>query len=156
MKRLDPSLRRTLEMIAEATTEAVEPWWIIGSAAVALHGACPTGIRDVDLMMSVADAKRLMVRHELTAEPDSEHPQFRSKLFAVWRESPLPVEIFADFHIHTAEGWQAVRLQTREPVRVGQRTLFIPGRDELYDLLLSFGRAKDRERAQLLAQAGLR
>jgi len=134
-------------MVAGAAAEAVEPWWIIGSGAVALHGAAVTDIRDVDLLMATADAERLLAQLRLPAEPDSEHPQFRSKLFAVWREPPLPVEIFADFRLRSDQGWNAVQLRTREPIGVGDRTVFVPSAEELYRLLVSFGRPKDLDRA---------
>jgi len=149
---LAPELERTLAMVADAVAGAVEPWWIIGSAAVALHGAAAvTGIRDVDLLMAMADAERLVAQLGLSPEPESDHPQFRSKLFAMWREPPLPVEIFADFKLRSGDGWNAVQLRTREAIAIGQRTLLVPSAEELHQLLLSFGRPKDLERARLLS-----
>ena len=144
-------LEATLARLADAVEGATsEPWWIIGSAAVALHGAALTDIRDIDLMMGLADAQRLLARLGLQPEPDSHHRQFRSELFAVWREPPLPVEIFAAFRIADPEGWRPVAFQTRQAIRVAGRMLYVPSVDELHDLLLTFGRPKDLERARLL------
>jgi len=148
---LFPDLEATLARLADVVEgETSEPWWIIGSAAVALHGAVVADIRDIDLMMGLADARLLLARLGLQPEPDSHHPQFRSDLFAVWRELPLPVEVFAGFRLADSEGWRPVVLQTRQGVSVQGRTLYVPSKNELHDLLLSFGRPKDLERARLL------
>jgi len=147
---LPPHLEATLAIVADAAADAREPWWIIGSAAVALHGAVVTEIRDIDLMMGLRDAQRLLARLGLPPEPDSHHPQFRSELFAVWREPPLPVEIFAGFSLADSGDWHPVMLQTREPKSVRGRTFYVPSIDELHALLLTFGRPKDLERARLL------
>lgn len=146
-----PDLEATLARLADAVGgEASEPWWIIGSAAVALHGAAVADIRDVDLMMGLADAQRLLAQLGLQPEPDSHHPQFRSELFAVWWETPVPVEVFAGFSLANPEGWRPAVLQTREAVSVLGRTLYVPSKHELHELLLSFGRPKDLDRARLL------
>lgn len=136
--------------IAEVTADAACPWWIIGSAAVALHGA-QTTVRDVDLLMDVSDARHLLQRLGISSAPDTHHPQFRSSVFGIWRETPLPVEIFAGFSIATRKGWHPIELRTQDSMEVAGLTVFVPSRHELKDLLLSFGRKKDVERAHLLA-----
>jgi hypothetical protein len=148
---LAPALEQALTMVADAAAAAAEPWWIIGSAAVALHGADVTDIRDIDLLMGLADADWLVAQLGLSAEPESEHPQFSSQLFAVWREPLLPVEIFAGFKLRSGKGWTEVQPRTREPIAVGRRTLFVPAAEELHQLLLSFGRSKDLNRARSLS-----
>jgi hypothetical protein len=139
-----------LAKVADAAAEASEPWWIIGSAAVALLGATVREIRDVDLMMSEADARHLVARIGISPATDRGYSQFRSAVFATWREPPLPVEVFGGFHLRSPEGWDSVTLRTRETVTVAGRTLFVPSRSELEGLLLSFGRPKDLERARSL------
>ena len=96
------------------------------------------------------DAARLFSQLRLSAEGQSNHPQFRSQLFAAWRDPPLPVEIFAGFHLRTAGRWNAVTLHSREAVMIAGRTLFTPSVAELHGLLLSFARPKDLERARTL------
>ena len=59
---LTPSLRHSLAMLAGAVADAADDWWIIGSSAVALHGANVQRVRDVDLLMSANDAERLLRR----------------------------------------------------------------------------------------------
>jgi hypothetical protein len=147
---LGPDLERTLTMIAEVAAQAAEPWWIIGSAAVALHGAPVAGIRDVDVLMERRDAERLLDKLGLSREHRSSDPQFRSELFATWRDPPLPVEIFAGFCLARGDGWRPVHLQSRQAIRLGSGDVFVPSAPELHRLLLSFGRPKDLERARVL------
>jgi hypothetical protein len=146
---LPPDLEETLVQVADAAADASEPWWIIGSAAVALHGAF-TEVRDVDLVMGLDDARNVLRRLGVPSMPDTEHPKFRSEVFGTWRKPPLPVEIFAGFRLADTEGWRPVVMQTRAAIRVARRTLYVPSIDELHDLLLTFGRPKDLERARLL------
>ena len=147
---LASDLEQALTMIADLIDGTSEPWWIIGSAAVALHGAPVTGIHDVDLMMGLADARRLLDRLGLQPEPDSHHPRFRSEVFGIWREPPLPVEIFAGFRLADSKGWRPVVFETRHAVGLAGRTLYLPSKNELRQLLLSFGRPKDLERVRQL------
>lgn len=127
---------------------ASRPWWIIGSAAVVLHGAV-VQVGDVDVLMDEQDAAQLS-EAGLTwrlGEPDG---RFRSTLFSRWTEPPLVVEFMAGLHVAKPGGWSPVQLATRDAVAIGPVTLFVPGRMELQDLLLRFGRAKDVARAALL------
>jgi hypothetical protein len=55
-------LAETLAMIGQAAGVAADPWWIIGSAAVVLHGGAVPDVKDVDLMMSGRDAEALIRR----------------------------------------------------------------------------------------------
>lgn len=137
-------------MLADVVADASEPWWIIGSAAVALHGAQVTDIRDVDLMMGLSDARHFLQRLGVQSKPDTGHPKFRSEIFGTWRMPPLPVEIFAGFSLADSEGWTPVVLQTRQAVSVAGSTLYVPSKKELRELLLSFGRPKDLERVRQL------
>ena len=54
---LDATLARVAAAMAQAG--ARDHWWIIGSAAVVLHGV-DTSVADVDLLLSPADAERLL------------------------------------------------------------------------------------------------
>ena len=143
-------------MIADLTADAFEPWWIIGSAAVALHGAPVTAVRDVDVMMGVADARRVLDRLDVPSEPDTRHRQFRSTVFGTWCGPPLPVEIFAGFSLADSGGWQPVLLKTRQAIPVSGLRLYVPSVRELHDLLRAFGRPKDLERARLLDRLSAR
>ena len=137
-------------MTAEAAAQARDPWWIIGSAAVALHGADVPDIKDVDLLMTAADAERTLRHLGLPSRPPTSSNLFRSSVFGIWRAPPLPVEIMGDLELGTPAGWRPVRPETREAVVVDGYRLFVPVIGELIALLQSFGRPKDLARIQLL------
>lgn len=143
------ALAQTLGLLAAAVEGAADDWWIIGSTAVVLHGADLPAVKDVDIVMSARDAAALLDRVGAPPEP-SASDRFRSAIFGVWRAPPVPVEVMGGFHFARNDGWQAVTFATREPVRVGAARLFVPAAGELADLLLAFGRPKDRARAALL------
>ncbi|MGA1797589.1 hypothetical protein VH567_02275 [Sphingomonas sp. 4RDLI-65] len=148
---LAPDLRETLVMVAEAMRDARDPWWVIASAAVALHGVTPIEVGDVDLVMSVGDARRLMDALGITPIEDGASSLFRSTLFGRWETPPLIVEIMAGFYVATAAGWTEVLPRTRMPVLVEGSVVYVPEREKLAGMLRLFGRPKDLERARLLA-----
>ena len=47
---LASDLLETLVTTADAMPDAQDPWWVISSAAVALHGLAPIEVGDVDLL----------------------------------------------------------------------------------------------------------
>ncbi len=145
---LASDLRETLVMTVDAMRDARDPWWVISSAAAALHGAVPIEVGDVDVLMSVADAQRVM--DQLGVVPDGAGAMFRSTLFGRWELPPLVVEIMAGFHVATSAGWTKVLPRTRVPIFVNKRVVYVPDRAELAEMLKLFGRPKDLERARLL------
>ena len=145
---LSPALAETLARIAEAMVAADKPWWVIGSAAVVLHGGA-TEARDIDVLLSVRDAEVIAGRLGMTAARGSKHPLFRSERFFTWREPPLAVEFMAGFAVWSDVGWWPVAPVSRERVPMGTAAVFVPARDELRAMLLRFGRPKDLVRAAL-------
>lgn len=138
-------------MVAGLVAEASDDWWIIGSAAVALHGFDVATVRDVDLLMSARDAEAFLKRvggHEPAGKPST---KFRSDVFGTWTAPPLPVEVMGGFSLSTSNGWRPVWPESRERKTIGEHALFVPSVPELKAMLLSFGRPKDLERARLLA-----
>jgi len=144
------ALTETLIMLAGAAQGAEDPWWVIGSAAVVLHGRDVPDVKDVDLMMSARDAEAFLCR--VGGERGGVEPseRFRSPVFGVWKQPPIPVEAFGGFTLATDGAWREVSFSTRERVTVGGAQLYVPSAEELIRLLHSFGRAKDLERASLL------
>lgn len=132
--------------------EATHPWWVIGSAAVVLHGAA-TPVGDIDLLLDEADATPLAMRLDLAARPGVPDATFRSSVFFRWTGAALPVEFMAGLTVQERGAWRPVALKTCEWVPIGAETIAVPARDELRTLLRRFGRAKDLARAALLAPA---
>ncbi len=147
---LPEPLRESLAQVADAMRAARDPWWVIASAAMALHGAHPIQVADVDLLASERDAEALIATLGLVPAQLGGTPLFRSALFARWETPPLPVEIMAGFAVHTADGWIPVRPATRLEKRIDGRRLFVPSADELIAHCRLFGRPKDEERAALM------
>ena len=140
-------LEESLARVAELLRDAAEPWWIIGSTAVALHGGDPGEIRDVDLVVGHADANRYFSRLQLPNAATADDALFRSDLFARWSGPPVPVELMAGLKVNGPGGWRPLEIHSREEVRSG---LYAPSREELRAILTLFGRDKDLRRAAAL------
>ena len=144
-------LLASLDSVGNLMVEARDPWWIIASAAVALHGADPGHVADVDVLLSIADAQRILPTIGIQLLQGSAHAAFRSRIFGTWTgTTPLPVEFMADFHLYSGMAWVPVRPTTRQAVEVDGAMIFIPERAELKTMLTEFGRPKDIERARRL------
>ena len=143
-------LRETLVMTAGAMRDAHDPWWVISSAAVALHGGAPIAVGDVDVLMSVGDARRLMDRLGVVPIVGGASSLFRSTLFTRWETPPLVVEIMAGFYVAAGAGWTEALPRTRVSVLVEGSVVYVPDRAELAEMLRLFGRPKDLERVRLL------
>jgi hypothetical protein len=149
---VNSALHDTLLVVAEALVPARDSWWIIASAAAALHGA-EISVADVDLLVSRRDGEALLARLGLETVLTSSD-RFRSDLFACWTGAPLPVDIMAGFHVLGADGWQEIRPVTRIALPFGGTTLPIPSIPELIEHCRLFGRPKDLARAAILQRLG--
>jgi len=149
---MTPALAETLALVAEAAADAVDDWWIIGSAAIVLHRRSVPHVKDVDLLMSAADAEAFLRRTGVPVRAGRADDRFRSSVFGVWAAPPVPVEVMGGFSVAGDGGWREVALATREPVIVAGARVYVPAAAELVRLLHSFGRPKDLERAALMAR----
>jgi hypothetical protein len=147
---MTPALAETLALVAQAAADATDDWWIIGSAAVALHGRSVPQVKDVDLLMSAPDAAAFLRRAGVPLRAGQADARFRSLVFGLWSAPPIPVEVMGGFSVVADGGWREVALATRDPVTVAGVSVYVPSADELVRLLHTFGRAKDLERARLL------
>ncbi|MCM8557174.1 hypothetical protein [Sphingomicrobium sediminis] len=146
---IDPALARSLVRLAGELGDLRDPWWIIGSTAVALHSVDPDGVDDIDLVVSGRDGALLLDRWGL-ANDAAPHPQFRSDHYARWSGTDIPVEVQGNFHLNEDGDWKLVTFATREEVLVDGASLFVPSGAELRELMHRFGRDKDLRRAALL------
>ncbi|HEX7732368.1 MAG TPA: hypothetical protein VF415_06950, partial [Rhodanobacter sp.] len=123
----------------------------IGSAAARLLGA-ETGVADVDVLVSPADAEVLMAlwadRRD-TAHAPADDDRFRSR-FARFDFPGLPVEVMGGLELDRGEGWQPVSPGRLVLAGVQGMAVPVPALDEQIRILESFGRDKDRARAAAL------
>jgi hypothetical protein len=143
-------LRQTLVRVAELCAPATDPWWVISSAAVALHGVAVDDVRDVDVLMSCRDAADTLARSRSMQKSVGGNELFRSEVFGIWSEPPHPVEIFGGFEFAHAGRWTRVVPASRKRIEIAGHALFVPAREELRAMLIGFGRPKDLARACLL------
>lgn len=143
--------RAALALVAEAMADAEDDWWLVGGAAVALHGL-DIAIADIDLLMSRRDIVRAIARLGIAPVEGVAIDRIRSEIWARWTAPPLAVDLMTGLQVRTGEGWIRVAPATRHAIDVDGRTLFVPARFELIDILQLFGRPKDLERAAGLAR----
>lgn len=144
-RNIDP-----LRAVAEKLREGNDPWWIIGSAAVALHGGDPGIVADIDVITSRRDLDGLYERLPLTDTPETGKAIFWSERFGRWSEPDLDVEFMAGLKVRVDGVWHSVEPQTRQAFDIGDATVFAPEREELIAMLRLFGREKDLRRAATL------
>lgn len=149
--KVTPALLASLNEIGNVMVEAHDPWWVIASAAVALHGADPGVVADVDVLLSVLDARRILPTIDIELRQGSVHPAFQSSIFGTWTGAALPVEFMADFHCRSGLAWVPVQPATRQSIEIDGAIVFVPEKAELQAMLAAFGRPKDIERARSLA-----
>ncbi|MBR3191619.1 hypothetical protein [Bosea sp. (in: a-proteobacteria)] len=148
---LPAPLVETFVSVAAIMATAREPWWIIASAAAALHGANPITVADVDVLLSVEDISRILPWLGIEPYMGPPNPLFRSEVLAKWLAPPVSVDFMAGFEYRVGETWHPVQPTTRQAITVGAATVYVPERDELRRIIAGFGRPKDIERARLLA-----
>lgn len=148
---LPAPLIETLGSVAAIMAETRDPWWIIASAAAALHGAKPITVADVDVLLSVEDIGRIPPMLGIEPYRGSPNPLFRSQVLARWPAPPLPVDLMAGFEHRVGDAWHPVWPTTRQAITIGTATVYVPERNELRRIIEGFGRPKDLERARLLA-----
>jgi hypothetical protein len=146
---LDPALAAALEETVAALGDCRDLWWLIGSAAMALHGAA-VEVRDLDVLVSRRDARSLLERRGLPIGPGQADERFHSEIFGRWDAGGRAVELFAGFKVRSAGEWQELLPQTRECKRIGAASLFVPSVAELIAWGRLFGRPKDAARESLL------
>jgi len=153
--RLPAALHETILSVASIMNDAHDPWWIMSGAAAAIYGARAIIVSDVDVMLSLDDARRLFPRIGIAQTEPSGHPRFRSEIFGQWTACPLIVEFMANFTLCDLDGvWRPMKPTTRRPITIETTTIFVPDLEELRGMFERFGRPKDIERIKLLNQTG--
>ena len=146
---LPAPLAETLDIVGRASRLARDPWWLIGSAAMALHGA-EVEVGDVDLLTSLADARALGDALDGVRAMRPPSDRFRSDMLVEILSAPLRIEIMAGFDVCDEGRWLPVAPRTRRQVMWSGHSLFVPEVAELAALCRTFGRPKDLVRARRL------
>jgi hypothetical protein len=141
---------QTLIAVADRLAGAAAPWWIIGSAAAALHGLEIAKIGDVDVLAGIADAHRLLSVPDAVPIDDGGNDIFRSDAFVRLTGLPLKVEILGGLRVRG----KPLTITTRVTIPVGKTPVYVPSREELVRIFRLFGRPKDMARAEVLAALG--
>jgi hypothetical protein len=144
-------LQSAIDFVSEVMPEDSD-WWIIGSTAVALLGLEVT-VADVDVVASsdvITDVLKQIGVEPLPPKADS---RFRSTPFArAERLGMLPVEFMGGLEVNGKDGWQPLVIASRQAVRAGTATVYIPSPDEQIAIFHRFGRDKDLVRAELVTR----
>ena len=148
---LNHNINATLKLCAQHLQSARNPWWVIGSTAVALHGVDPGPINDIDILVSKSDAEQLAKKWGCANSANTGSELFRSAFLLKPDFGFFPVEVMAGLEFRSNDEWQRLSPKTRQKIRHDSSGLFVPDRPELIEILRSFGRKKDVRRAYLLS-----
>ena len=143
---LSPLHQTALRATADFLSDTTDPWWVLGSAAMALIGVDPGEVRDIDVLVSPRDAQALMRAHSLANLADGGTDRFRSDYFLQPNLGEIPVEVMSGYQIFESGRWLPVAPASRLAVTVGGATVFVPDRTDQIDLLKRLGRPKDLNR----------
>jgi hypothetical protein len=143
-----------LVAVADALATAQDDWWLIGGAAVALHGL-EIEIADIDVLLGRRDILRMLDKLGVGRHEDTAITRVRSDIWARWTAQPLSVDLMTGLQVHDGECWRQVEPRTREMLVVEGHELYVPSRSELIDILRLFGRPKDLDRARGLVDLAL-
>jgi hypothetical protein len=142
-------LRDAVLFVAMECKLLEDDWWIIGSTAALLSGLPHIEPRDVDLLVSARDARRLFARWKVRPVTPASSSLFRS-VFGVHCIGNVDIEIMGDLEVRTNGIWSSLKPKSRELTQTDAGQLFIPARDEQISILRLFGRPKDLLRARAL------
>ena len=143
-------LAATLDVVAEGCSDLADPWWVFGSAGMALVGVPGLSPPDVDLIVSERDARTLLERWSAKPLEAAASPLFRSRIFAKAHVAALPIEIMAGFEAFSDGAWAPVVPATRQALDWNGQRLFTPSAAEHAAICRRFGRPKDLARVALL------
>jgi hypothetical protein len=135
-----------LQRVADFLSETADPWWVLGSAAMALIGVDPGEIRDIDVLVSASDAEALMTTYSLPNEADGGTEGFRSTYFLKPDLGDVPVEVMGGYQIRTGGLWTPVEPLSRQRITIDNAKIYIPNRNEQIEILKQLGRPKDLAR----------
>jgi len=130
----------------------LDPWWLIGSAALQLAGEGNTFPHDIDVLTSERDADAFIARHGDLLDhgyQPADDMRFRSR-FARFVFCPLPVELMGGLQVSHEGAWEPVRIEATRMIDCGGHAVAVPTLAEQLRLFEWFGRSKDLDKARSL------
>lgn len=152
--QINRQLEATLDVIARDCAGLSDPWWVFGSAAMALVGVPDLAPPDVDLVVSQRDALTLIDLWSAERVSAAPSPLFRSTIFAKAQIAPVAIEVMAGFEAFSAGAWAPVAPVTRQRIAWKSGALFTPAAAEQAQICRRFGRPKDLARVARLEALG--
>lgn len=150
-------LEETLAEVARVGAPLQDPWWVVGSAAIALVGV-NIEVPHVELLVSERDAHTLLIDWAAPQPADAWQDRLRA-IRGLHASTPIPIAVIGQPEVMTETGWRPVVPSTRVEVTIAgghdtstpqARALYIPDPDDQLALLLLFRRPQDLVRAELL------
>jgi hypothetical protein len=146
-----------LNRLAPHLDELMEPWAVIGSAALIVSGAPWPQCADLDILTTEVGAETLE-RHwadwrQGHYAPDPKGP-FRSR-FSRYDFSPGAVEVMGGLRVRKAGAWKPVRVRELTRFEFEGRQWPTPSHADQLRILKLFGRDKDLEKAALIERLAL-
>ncbi|MEM7723949.1 MAG: hypothetical protein AAF376_16490 [Pseudomonadota bacterium] len=148
----DPQLQRTLESTAACLNEAGVAWMVFGGAALVLHGHFENAVKDIDIIVTEADASTLAKSFSWENYADRQSSRFRSNYLLRPNFGRVPVEIMGGFCVRTETGWTAILPNEMQPIRIGSQIAYLPPKNRLVEILRLCGRREDLIRAEALSR----
>lgn len=148
---MEPGELAALKLLTGLMTEAHQPWWLIGPAAVALHGGDAGNFTRFEVIVSPGDARRLAEARGLSLVRGPATALKRARNSLTLPLGGIEARLMVWVEQHVAGRWVPVQPKSRVAVDLGDgRKVFTPDRDELAAILKQTGRARDLARAASL------
>lgn len=138
-----------LELLGQVMAAAQDDWCLIGGAALAVLGVPGVPVRDIDVLLSVADAKRIMGQLGVVSSPDRGSGRFCSQVYAQVGET-IQFDFMAGLKVRADDAWVPVLPCPTSRVMFGEWPIYLPSRADMAAILRLFGRPKDLARLDLL------
>jgi len=142
-----------LEYVSHLLHNAQDDWWVIGSAAIALHGVDVGPVNDIDILVSLRDAQALRLATGTANRAVTGSKKFRSEVFLQLDYDGIPLEVMANFSVNHQGRWQAILPTSRQAFNLGNACVYAPALRELVEILRVFSREKDRQRIRFIDQS---
>jgi hypothetical protein len=148
---LSLDLQDTLRHVGRVMADAEDAWCLIGGTAALVHGVPVEPLDDIDVLLTPADASRLLPRHGIEPTPDGGTGKFRSQVFSRYRGCKLQVDFLGGLQVRSGTAWVLVPPAPKVALTLGQTTLWLASVEDLIAMHRLFDRPKDARRIRELS-----